>query len=87
MILGMKDKEVFEKVIKLKKSSGPFVDRTKDNSLERGYSQTSMHVGDDRISNVLFTGSGGVELKPSSNDGNNGGKIFTKQRALSLRRE
>ena len=62
-----------------------FEDRIKENSLERGYSQTSMHVGDDRISNVLFSGSGGFELTRSSNNVNNEGKIFLKQYILSLR--
>ena len=38
-----------------------------------------MHVGDYRISNVLFTGSGGVELELSSDDENNEGKIFLEK--------
>ena len=80
----MKDKEIFGKVVTLKKYSEPYVDRIKDNSLEREHSQISMHIGDDRISNVLFTGSGGVELKRGSNDGNNEGKNSLKQDVLSL---
>ena len=81
----MQDKEVFGKVIKSKKYSEPFADRFKDNFSERTHSHISMHVGDDRISNVLFSGTGGVELTRSSNDENNEGKIFLKENAISLR--
>ena len=81
----MQDKEVSGKVIESKKYSEPFADRFKDNFSERTHSHISMNVGGDRISNVLFSGSGGVELTRSSNDENNEGKIFLKQNALSLR--
>ena len=46
-----------------------------------------MNIGDERLSNVLFSGSGGVELTRSNRDnpsqisgfGNNEGKIICPQ--------
>ena len=65
-----------------KEAPEPFSNRFADQFSDRAYSQLSMNIGDERLSNVLFSGSGGVELTRSNNPsqisgfGNNEGKII-----------
>ena len=70
-----------------KEAPAPFSNRFADQFSDRAYSQLSMNIGDERLSNVLFSGSGGVELTRSNRDntsqisgfGNNEGKIICPQ--------
>ena len=63
--LGMDRKEI----------SGAFANHYQESSSESDPSRVSIHVGDNRISNVLLAGSGGVELTRTC-DTNDEGEVF-----------
>ena len=66
-----------------KEISGAFADSYQESSSESDPSRVSIHVGDNRISNVLLAGSGGVELTRTY-DTNNEGEYFYSSEFYSI---